>query len=143
VGISVSRVGGNAQIKAMKKIAGTLKLDQAQFRELEAFSKFGSDLDAATMRVLDKGRKNVEILKQPQYRPMKIEHQIAIIYCGVKELLRDVPVDKVKLFERDFIELMEMQYRTALDQLKKGALTENETEAIEKAAAEIAERYSE
>ena len=143
VGISVSRVGGNAQIKPMKKIAGTLKLDQAQFRELEAFSKFGSDLDAATMRVLDKGRKNVEILKQPQYAPIKIEHQIAIIYCGVKELLRDVPVEKVKLFERDFLELMEMQYRSTLDQLKKGILTDAESNVIEKAAAEVAERYSE
>ncbi|MFA5327748.1 MAG: F0F1 ATP synthase subunit alpha [Prolixibacteraceae bacterium] len=143
VGISVSRVGGNAQIKAMKKIAGTLKLDQAQFRELEAFSKFGSDLDAATMRVLDKGRKNVEILKQQQYAPMKIEHQVAIIYCGVKELLRDVPVEKVKAFERDFLELMEMQYRTVLDNLKAGLLTNNETQVIEKVAAEVAERYSE
>ena len=143
VGISVSRVGGNAQIKGMKKIAGTLKLDQAQFRELEAFSKFGSDLDAATMRVLDKGRKNVEILKQQQYAPMKIEHQIAIIYCGVKELLRDIPVEKVKAFERDFLELLEMQYRTVLDQLKAGVLSDSETTVIEKVAAEVAERYSE
>jgi F-type H+-transporting ATPase subunit alpha len=143
VGISVSRVGGNAQIKAMKKIAGTLKLDQAQFRELEAFSKFGSDLDAATMRVLDKGRKNVEILKQKQYAPFKIEHQVAIIYCGVKELMRDIPVGKVKNFEHDFLELMEMQYRSTLDQLKAGILTDNETQAIEKAASEIAKRYSE
>ncbi len=142
VGISVSRVGGNAQIKSMKKIAGTLKLDQAQFRELEAFSKFGSDLDAATMRVLNKGRKNVEILKQPQYAPFKIEHQVAIIYCGVKELLRDVPVEKVKDFERDFLELMEMQYRGVLDQLRSGILSDNETAVIEKVAAEIAERYS-
>ncbi|MBA4409862.1 MAG: F0F1 ATP synthase subunit alpha [Bacteroidota bacterium] len=142
VGISVSRVGGNAQIKSMKKIAGTLKLDQAQFRELEAFSKFGSDLDAATMRVLDKGRKNVEILKQPQYAPFKIEHQVAIIYCGVKELLRDIPVEKVKAFEHDFLELMEMQYRNVLDQLKAGKWSDNETQAIEKAAAEVAERYS-
>jgi len=143
VGISVSRVGGNAQIKSMKRIAGTLKLDQAQFRELEAFSKFGSDLDAATMRVLDKGRKNVEILKQPQYTPYKIEHQVAIIYCGVKELLRDVPVDKVKAFEADFIELMEMQYRDVLDQLKTGKWSDSETKGIEKAAAEVASRYSE
>jgi F-type H+-transporting ATPase subunit alpha len=143
VGISVSRVGGNAQIKSMKKIAGTLKLDQAQFRELEAFSKFGSDLDAATMRVLDKGRKNVEILKQAQYAPFKIEHQVAIIYCGVKELLRDVPVEKVKAFEVDFLELMEMQYRNILDQLKEGKWSDNETRGIEKAAAEVAERYSE
>ncbi|HEY3371266.1 MAG TPA: F0F1 ATP synthase subunit alpha [Prolixibacteraceae bacterium] len=143
VGISVSRVGGNAQIKSMKKIAGTLKLDQAQFRELEAFSKFGSDLDAATMRVLDKGRKNVEILKQPQFAPLKIEHQVAIIYCGVKELLRNVPVLKVKDFERDFLELMEMQYRPILDNLRSGILSDNETEVIEKVAAEVAERYSE
>jgi len=143
VGISVSRVGGNAQIKSMKRIAGTLKLDQAQFRELEAFSKFGSDLDAATMRVLDKGRKNVEILKQPQYAPLKVEHQVAIIYCGVKELLRDVPVVKVRDFECDFLELMEMQYRTVLDQLRAGILSDNETQIIEKVAAEIAERYSE
>jgi len=143
VGISVSRVGGNAQIKAMKKIAGTLKLDQAQFRELEAFSKFGSDLDAATMRVLNKGRKNVEILKQPQYAPFKIEHQVAIIYCGVKELMRDIPVEKVRMFERDFLELMEMQYRNVLDKLKLGILTDEETKAIEKAASEVAERYSE
>jgi F-type H+-transporting ATPase subunit alpha len=143
VGISVSRVGGNAQIKSMKKIAGTLKLDQAQFRELEAFSKFGSDLDAATMRVLDKGRKNVEILKQQQYAPLKIEHQVAIIYCGVKELLRSVPVEKVKAFERDFLELMEMKYRNVLDKLKAGTLTDNETQVIEKAAAEVAERYAE
>lgn len=143
VGISVSRVGGNAQIKSMKKIAGTLKLDQAQFRELEAFSKFGSDLDAATMRVLDKGRKNVEILKQPQYTPYKIEHQVAIIYCGVKELLRDVPVDKVKAFEADFLELMEMQYRGILDQIKAGKWSDAETQGIEKAAAEVTERYSE
>jgi F-type H+-transporting ATPase subunit alpha len=143
VGISVSRVGGNAQIKSMKKIAGTLKLDQAQFRELEAFSKFGSDLDAATMRVLDKGRKNVEILKQPQYAPLKVEHQVAIIYCGVKELMRDIPVEKVKAFERDFLELMEMQYRSVLDKLKAGVLSDAETQALEKAAAEVAERYSE
>lgn len=141
VGISVSRVGGNAQVKAMKKIAGTLKLDQAQFRELEAFSKFGSDLDAATMRVLDKGRKNVEILKQGQYAPMKVEHQIAIIYCGSKELLRSVPIAKVKEFEKGFLELMEMQYRSTLDELRAGSLTDSGIANIEKAAAEVAARY--
>ena len=141
VGISVSRVGGNAQIKAMKKIAGTLKLDQAQFRELEAFSKFGSDLDAATMRVLDKGRKNVEILKQGQYTPMKIEHQIAIIYCGTKELLRTVPIEKVKEFESDFLEMMEVQHRNTLDELKTGTLTAEAEETIRKVAAEVAEKY--
>jgi F-type H+/Na+-transporting ATPase subunit alpha len=141
VGISVSRVGGSAQIKAMKKIAGTLKIDQAQFRELEAFSKFGSDLDAATMRVLDKGRKNVEILKQGQYSPLSIEEQIAIIYCGVKELLRSIPVNKVKDFEADFLERMQMQCRPVLDELKAGNLTENVEETIRKVAAEISEKY--
>ncbi|RKD92554.1 F0F1 ATP synthase subunit alpha [Mangrovibacterium diazotrophicum] len=141
VGISVSRVGGNAQVKAMKKIAGTLKLDQAQFRELEAFSKFGSDLDAATMRVLDKGRKNVEILKQGQYMPMKVEHQIAIIYCGTKELLRSVPIAKVKEFEKGFLELMEMQYRPTLNELRDGNLTDSGIANIEKAAAEVAARF--
>ena len=141
VGISVSRVGGSAQVKAMKKIAGTLKIDQAQFRELEAFSKFGSDLDASTMRILDKGRKNVEILKQGQYSPLSIEQQIAIIYCGAKELLKPVPVEKVREFETDFLEAMQMQYRSTLDELKQGNLTENGEEIIKKVAAEIAEKF--
>jgi len=143
VGISVSRVGGNAQIKSMKKISGTLKLDQAQFRELEAFSKFGSDLDAATMRVLDKGRKNVEILKQGQYSPVKVEHQAAIIYCGTKELLREVPVEKVKEFEADFLESMEMSHRPVLDELKIGKLTPEIEETIKKVAAETAAKFKE
>ncbi|MEN8117382.1 MAG: F0F1 ATP synthase subunit alpha [Bacteroidota bacterium] len=141
VGISVSRVGGSAQIKSMKKIAGTLKLDQAQFRELEAFAKFGSDLDAATMRVLDKGRKNVEILKQGQYSPMKIEHQVAIIYCGTKELLSEVPIDKVKEFEVDFLETMEMSHRPVLDVLKAGKISPEIEETIRKVAAETAGKY--
>ena len=141
VGISVSRVGGNAQVKAMKKIAGTLKVDQAIFRELEAFAKFGSDLDAATMRILDKGRKNVEILKQGQYAPVKIEHQIAIIYCGTKELLKEIPVEKIKDFEKSFIELMDLQYRTILDELKTGKLTDEGVKTLEKAAAEVAEPF--
>jgi len=141
VGISVSRVGGSAQVKAMKKIAGTLKIDQAQFRELEAFSKFGSDLDPATMRILDKGRKNVEILKQGQYSPLSIEQQIAIIYCGAKELLRTVPVENVKAFETDFHEIMQLQHRSVLDELKEGNLTESAEETIRKVAAEIAEKY--
>jgi len=141
VGISVSRVGGSAQIKSMKKIAGTLKLDQAQFRELEAFSKFGSDLDAATMRVLDNGRKNVEILKQGQYSPMKVEHQVAIIYCGTKELLRDVPIDKIKEFEVDFLESMEISHRPVLDDLKAGKLSAEIEETIRKVAKEIAAKY--
>jgi len=141
VGISVSRVGGNAQIKSMKKIAGTLKLDQAQYRELEAFAKFGSELDAATMRVLDKGRKNMEILKQSQYSPMKVEHQIAIIYCGVKELLREVPVEKIKEFEKAFLELMEMEHRDVLDLLRDGDLSEREEDVLRKVAADVARKY--
>ena len=141
VGISVSRVGGNAQINSMKKIAGTLKLDQAQFRELEAFSKFSSDLDPATMRVLDKGRKNMEILKQNQYSPMKVEHQVAIIYCGVKELLRVVPVEKVKEFEHAFLELMEMEHRDVLDSIKEGNMTDKIEQLLTKVAAEVAAKY--
>jgi F-type H+-transporting ATPase subunit alpha len=141
VGISVSRVGGSAQIKSMKKIAGTLKLDQAQFRELEAFAKFGSDLDPSTMRVLDKGHKNVEILKQGQYSPMKVEHQVAIIYCGVKELLRKVPIEKVKEFEVEFLEIMEVKYRSVLDELKDGKLTKETEDTIRKVAAETADKY--
>lgn len=141
VGISVSRVGGSAQLKAMKRIAGTLKLDQAQFRELEAFSKFGSDLDAATMRILDKGRKNVQILKQSQYSPMKVEHQIAIIYCGTKELLRGVPLEKVKEFESDFLELMEIRHRPVLDELKEDNMTAKAEEIIREVAAGVVEKY--
>ena len=142
VGISVSRVGGTAQVKAMKKIAGTLKLDQAQFRELEAFAKFGSDLDAATLRVLDKGRKNVEILKQGQYQPVKLEHMIAIIYCGTKELLRKIPVEKVRIFETEFVELLEMKYKDMLTLLKSGVLNEEVEKALQKAAAEATEKYN-
>ena len=141
VGISVSRVGGSAQVKAMKKIAGTLKIDQAQFRELEAFSKFGSDLDNATMRILDKGRKNVEILKQGQYSPLSIEQQIAIVYCGTKDLLRVVPVDKVRTFETEFLEVMQMQHRDVLDELKAGNLTDAIEETLRKVAAEVAEKF--
>ena len=141
VGISVSRVGGNAQIKSMKKIAGTLKLDQAQFRELEAFAKFGSDLDAATMAVLDKGRKNVEILKQNQYTPMTVEKQIAIIYCGTQGLLDGIPVDKVKEFEVEFLDYMELKHKDALAALSQGKISEEVTGAIESAAIEIVEKY--
>ncbi|MGM0619505.1 MAG: F0F1 ATP synthase subunit alpha [Bacteroidota bacterium] len=141
VGISVSRVGGNAQIKSMKKMSGTLKLDQAQFRELEAFSKFGSDLDAATMRVLDKGRKNVEILKQKQYAPMRVEHQVAIIYCGVNELLRFVPVEKIKEFENAFLELMEMEHRDVLDSIRQGNLTDKIEQVLKDVARELVEKY--
>ena len=140
VGISVSRVGGNAQIKSMKKIAGTLKLDQAQFRELEAFSKFGSDLDAATMAVLDKGRKNVELLKQNQYSPMSVEKQIAVIYCGTKGLLSEIPVEKIREFESEFLEYMELKEKKTLAALAQGKLTDDITGKIEKAAKEIIEK---
>ena len=140
VGISVSRVGGNAQIKSMKKIAGTLKLDQAQFRELEAFSKFGSDLDAATMAVLDKGRKNVELLKQNQYSPMSVEKQIAVIYCGTKGLLSEIPVEKVKEFESEFLEYMELKEKKTLAALAQGKLSDDITGKIEEAAKEIIEK---
>jgi len=141
VGISVSRVGGNAQIKAMKKIAGPLKVDQAQYRELEAFAKFGSDLDASTLAILDKGAKNVEILKQKQYSPVPVEKQIAIIYCGTRGLLKDVPVHKVKSFEADFIEFLELKHRPVLDSLRDGKLTTEITDALDKVAAEIALKY--
>jgi len=141
VGISVSRVGGNAQIKAMKKVAGTLKLDQAQFRELEAFSKFGSDLDASTKAVLDKGSRNVEILKQNQFSPVPVEKQIAIIYLGTKGLLSNVPIEKVKQFEKDFLELLEIQHRGVLDQLAKGILNDEITGTLEKVAKELVPNY--
>jgi len=141
VGISVSRVGGNAQIKSMKKIAGTLKLDQAQYRELEAFSKFGSDLDAATKAVLDKGSRNVEILKQGQYQPYRVEQQVAIIYVGTKGLLRNIPVNKVKEFEKDFLHLMEAQHADVLNELKAGKLTDDITNTIEKVANELTGKY--
>jgi F-type H+-transporting ATPase subunit alpha len=142
VGISVSRVGGNAQIKSMKKIAGTLKLDQAQYRELEAFSKFGSDLDPATKAVLEKGARNVEILKQPQFTPYRVEQQIAIIYCGTKGLLMNVPVNKIKDFEADFLNLMEAQHKDALNSLKRGELKDEVLSLIEKVANELSAKYS-
>jgi F-type H+-transporting ATPase subunit alpha len=141
VGISVSRVGGNAQIKSMKKVAGTLKIDQAQFRELEAFSKFGSDLDAATKAVLDKGSRNVEILKQPQYSPMKVEEQIAILYCGTKGLLQKIPVNKVKDFELEYLHHMQLDHKIVLESLKGGNLTENDIKIMEQTARELAKKY--
>jgi F-type H+-transporting ATPase subunit alpha len=141
VGISVSRVGGNAQIKSMKKVSGTLKLDQAQFRELEAFAKFGSDLDAATLAVLDKGRKNVEILKQPQYSPVSVEKQVAIIYLGTNGLLRDIPVDKVKEFEEVFLMEMERSLPDVLSNFRKGKLNDDELQKVKELAAKIASPY--
>ncbi|MDO9037474.1 MAG: F0F1 ATP synthase subunit alpha, partial [Lutibacter sp.] len=141
VGISVSRVGGNAQIKSMKKVAGTLKLDQAQYRELEAFAKFGSDLDAATLNVIEKGKRNVEILKQNQSDPFKVEDQIAIIYAGSKNLLRAVPVEKVKEFERDYLAYLNAKHRDALDLLKAGKLTDEVIDTLTIAAKEISAKY--
>jgi F-type H+-transporting ATPase subunit alpha len=127
----------------MKKIAGTLKVEQAQYRELEAFSKFGSDLDATTLAVLDKGAKNVEILKQGQYAPVPVENQVAIIYCGSMGLLKDIPVEKVKKFEIDFIEYMNLQHKDTLEEIRKGIINESVTEVLEKAAAEIVLKYKE
>lgn len=141
VGISVSRVGGSAQIKPMKKVAGTLKLDQAQYRELEAFSKFGSDLDAATKSVLDKGARNVEILKQGQYSPLSVEKQIAIIYIGTKNLMRNVPVNKVQEFENDFLTALETSHKDILDRLRKGEYSDDITNTLEKVAADVASKY--
>jgi len=134
VGISVSRVGGNAQIKSMKKIAGTLKLDQAQFREMEAFSRFGAELDATTLAILDKGRKNVELLKQPQYNPMPVEEQIAIIFCGTNGLLRDVPLDKVHEFEKQFLNLLEVKHKDILEQLRQGIVTDEIKDVLKEEA---------
>ena len=141
VGISVSRVGGNAQIKSMKKIAGTLKVDQAQYRELEAFSKFGSDLDATTLAILNKGAKNVQILKQGQYAPVPVEKQIAIIYCGTMGLLKDVPVSKVKSFESEFLEYLDLKHRDVLDNLRDGILNNDITKVLEKVASELVIKY--
>jgi len=141
VGISVSRVGGNAQIKSMKKVSGTLKLDQAQFRELEAFAKFGSDLDAATKVVLDKGVRNVEILKQGQYSPVPVEKQVAIIYAGTKGLLRAVPVNKVRQFEEEYLTQLEARHPEVLAALKAGKFSDELTDVLEKVAKEIAAKY--
>lgn len=142
VGISVSRVGGKAQIKSMKKIAGTLKLDQAQYRELEAFSKFGSDLDAATKAVLDKGARNVEILKQPQYTPMKVEEQIAIIYCGINGLLMNVPINKISNFEAEYIFSMRENHSEVLENLRNGKLIDEDLNVLRSVATDLAQKYS-
>ncbi|MFB0903468.1 MAG: F0F1 ATP synthase subunit alpha [Nonlabens sp.] len=141
VGISVSRVGGNAQIKSMKKVSGTLKLDQAAYRELEAFAKFGSDLDAATLSIIEKGKRNVEILKQSQNDPFPVENQIAIIYAGSKNLLRNVPIDKVKEFERDYLELLNVKHRSTLDTLKAGKLTDEVIDTLTAVAKDLSSRY--
>jgi F-type H+-transporting ATPase subunit alpha len=141
VGISVSRVGGNAQIKAMKKVAGTLKLDQAQYRELEAFAKFGSDLDQATKNVLKKGKRNVEILKQPQYAPLTVEEQIAILFCGVNALLLKVPVNRIKDFEADYLQTLHENYQEIFDTLRKGVIDETIMKQLEAVCKETATKY--
>jgi F-type H+-transporting ATPase subunit alpha len=141
VGISVSRVGGNAQIKSMKKVAGTLKLDQAQYRELEAFAKFGSDLDAATKSVIDKGARNVEILKQPQFSPVTVEKQIAIIYLGTQGLLQNIPVNSVKEFEHDYLNVLDIRHKDVLDKLRGGVIDDSVTDVLKTVAKEVAGRF--
>jgi len=141
VGISVSRVGGAAQIKSMKKVAGTLKLDQAQYRELEAFAKFGSDLDDATLNILKKGKRNVEILKQAQNDPFTVENQVAIIFAGSKNLLREVPVNKVKEFERQYIDFLNAKHRKTMDIIKSGKLTDEVVDVLTKTAEELSASY--
>jgi F-type H+-transporting ATPase subunit alpha len=142
VGISVSRVGGNAQIKAMKKIAGTLKTDQAQYRELEAFTKFGGDMDTVTRMTLDKGKKNSALLIQSQYQPLPVEQEIAIIYVGTKGLLFDVPVEKVNEFRKEFLQILELKYRKeVLDVLKQGILNEEVEKRLTQTASELAKDF--
>ena len=141
VGISVSRVGGSAQIKSMKKVSGTLKLDQAQYRELEAFAKFGSDLDPATMAVLEKGARNVEILKQNEGSPMPVEEQVAIIYCGSTGILSDIPIARIKEFEASFLDLMKSKYKKELDILKSGKITDEVKDVIKNLVLELSNTY--
>ncbi|WP_300919263.1 F0F1 ATP synthase subunit alpha [uncultured Duncaniella sp.] len=141
VGISVSRVGGSAQIKSMKKVAGTLKIDQAQFRELESFTKFGGDIDAVTARVIDKGRKNERLLIQPQYSPMAVEDEVAVIYCGTRGLLENVPVEKVAEFEKNFLQLMHAKHPEAMDAIRAGKLDDDIIGKLTSAAAEVAGAY--
>ena len=142
VGISVSRVGGNAQIKSMKKVAGTLKIDQAQFRELESFTKFGGDMDAVTARVIDKGRKNERLLIQPQYQPWPVEEQVAVIYCGTKGLLESVPLDKIREFQEQFLRSLRASHQTdVLDVIKSGQLTDEVTDILTSVATETASQF--
>jgi F-type H+-transporting ATPase subunit alpha len=141
VGISVSRVGGNAQIKSMKKVAGTLKLDQAQFRELEAFAKFGSDLDASTKLTIERGRRNLEILKQAQYSPVPVEEQVAIIYASTTGLIDNVPVKDVKSFQNEFVGLMRASHKDTLEALRAGKFDDTLTAVLKKAAKEVAQKY--
>ena len=143
VGISVSRVGGNAQVKAMKKIAGTLKIDQAQYRELEAFSKFGGDMDSVTEMVIDKGRKNAQLLIQPQHAPMPVEEEIAVIYCGTQGLLRNVELKHVAEFEKMFLEILRSKYqKEMLEPLREGVLDENVSKLLEEVATEVGQTFN-
>lgn len=143
VGVSVSRVGGNAQIKSMKKIAGTLKIDQAQYRELEAFSKFGGDMDPVTAMVIDKGRKNAQLLIQPQYAPMPVEEEVAVIFCGTQGLLKDVPVKRIYEFEKFYLEILRSRYREEiLDKLRNGVLDDQVASLMKEVAAEVAQRFA-
>jgi F-type H+/Na+-transporting ATPase subunit alpha len=141
VGISVSRVGGAAQIKSMKKVAGTLKLDQAQFRELEAFAKFGSDLDAATKLTIERGRRNTEVLKQDQYSPVPVEEQVAIITASTRGYIDKVPVAKVREFEKEFLDLMRATHPEVLANLRAGRFEESDVETIKKEATTLASKY--
>ena len=141
VGISVSRVGGSAQIKSMKKIAGTLKLDQAAFRELEAFSKFGSDLDAATKLVIDRGKINQEILKQAQYSPLRVEEQVAIIYCSSNGFFDGIELSKVSKLEEEFLQHVNSKCKNLLDELSKGILKDSSLKVLEDVAKRIANNY--
>ena len=141
VGISVSRVGGSAQIKSMKKVAGTLKIDQAQYRELESFSKFSSDMDAVTAMTLDRGRKNNQLLIQPQYSPMPVGEQVAILYCGTHGLMHDVPVEKVRECQDAFLDKMRSSHEDVVDALSKGKIDDQITQTIEAVMADIAGQY--
>ncbi|AFR36198.1 F0F1 ATP synthase subunit alpha [Riemerella anatipestifer] len=142
VGISVSRVGGNAQIKSMKKVSGTLKLDQAQYKELEAFAKFGSDLDAATLAVITKGEKNVEILKQPVNSPLPVDSQVAMIYAGTENLLRNVPVNKVKEFQKEYVEFLRSKHPDTMAKIKAGKIDDEITGVLRQAANDLASKYN-
>lgn len=142
VGISVSRVGGNAQIKSMKKVSGTLKLDQAQYKELEAFAKFGSDLDAATLAVITKGEKNVEILKQPVNSPLPVDSQVAMIYAGTENLLRNVPINKVKEFQKEYVEFLRMKHSDVMAQIKSGKIDDSITSVLRQVAQDLASKYN-
>jgi F-type H+-transporting ATPase subunit alpha len=135
-------VGGNAQIKSMKKVAGTLKLDQAQYRELEAFAKFGSDLDATTKAVLEKGKRNVEILKQKENAPMSVEKQVAIIYLGTKGLLTSVPVNKIKAFEEEYLAYLDATHRSTLDEIRAGKFTDEITKVLETVCKDLSSKYA-